>query len=203
MNLFMQMTINSVFQICLFSLLPFLWWLITARKKEGFLTWIGIKRVQNMWNHKMILWILGTTFLFLFLSLFMFWSLKNVEMATSVFAGKGCSALAAIGMYAVFNTALSEEIVFRGFLLKRVSEKFGFYKANGFQSALFGLMHGVLFITTAGFLRTIWIVLFTGMIGWLMGFINEKIAKGSILPSWCIHAGSNIFAGLCSAFLLF
>lgn len=203
MNLFMQMIINSVFQICLFSLVPFLWWLITARKKEGFLTWIGLKKGQNMWNHKMILWMLGTMFLFLFLSLFMFWSLKNVEMATSVFAGKGPWAISAILIYAVFNTALPEEIVFRGFLLKRLSSYIGFPASNGIQSILFGLMHGVMFVSATGYLKAIGISLFTGMIGWLMGYINEEIAKGSILPSWCIHAGANIFAGLCSAFLLF
>jgi len=35
-----------------------------------------------------------------------------------------------------------------------------------------------------------------------MGYINEKKADGSILPSWSIHAIANIFSGVCSAFLL-
>ena len=155
-----------------------------------------------MWNHKMILWMLGTTFLFPFLTLFMFWSLKNVEMATSVFAGKGCSALVAIGIYAVFNTALTEEIVFRGFLLKRLSSHIGFPASNGIQSILFGLCTALCLYRQRGILKPLGISLFTGSIGWLMGFINEKIAKGSILPSWWIDAGANIFAGLCSAFFV-
>ena len=36
-----------------------------------------------------------------------------------------------------------------------------------------------------------------------MGFVNEKKAGGSILPSWCIHAVANLFSGICSAFMLF
>ena len=44
----MTQTINellgSVVQILLFTLIPFIWWLITARKKENFFSWIGLKK---------------------------------------------------------------------------------------------------------------------------------------------------------------
>ena len=73
---------------------------------------------------------------------------------------------------------------------------------NLVQSILFGLMHGVMFFSAAGPVKAVLITLFTGSIGWLMGYINEKKADGSILPSWSIHAIANIFSGVCSAFLL-
>ena len=63
-------------------------------------------------------------------------------------------------------------------------------------------MHGVMFFSAAGPVKAVLITLFTGSIGWLMGYINEKKADGSILPSWSIHAIANIFSGVCSAFLL-
>lgn len=54
------------------------------------------------------------------------------------------SALQAILVYAVLNTALPEEILFRGFLLKRISAKFGKNVGNFIQSLLFGIIHGVM-----------------------------------------------------------
>ncbi|MGN0347978.1 MAG: hypothetical protein ACI4DR_00435 [Roseburia sp.] len=60
-----------------------------------------------------------------------------------------------------------------------------------------------MFFSLAGFLRTIWIILFTGGVAGCMGYLNERKAGGSILPSWGIHGIANVFSGLCAAFLLF
>ena len=40
------------------------------------------------------------------------------------------------------------------------------------------------------------ILFFTSVIAWLMGYINEKISNGSIIPSWIIHTISNLFSGM-------
>ncbi len=137
------------------------------------------------------------------LSIPVLYLLGDVETAYSDFKGLGVGAIPAILIYAIFNTALPEEILFRGFLLKRIAERFGFVTGNIVQAVLFGVLHGALFFSMVGFVKTILIILFTGMIAWLMGYINEKKAVGSILQSWCIHASANIFSGLCFAFLLF
>ena len=136
-------------------------------------------------------------------SFFVLTSLKGIEMATSDFAGLGISALPAIIVYAVFNTALPEEILFRGFILKRIANKFGFAAGNTIQALIFGIVHGIMFFTVAGPVKALLIILFTGIIGWFMGYINEKKSDGSIIPSWIIHSIANIFSSLCSAFLLF
>ena len=47
MNLLIQTLINSIIQIALFSLIPFIWWLITARKKMNFFEWIGLKKIRD------------------------------------------------------------------------------------------------------------------------------------------------------------
>lgn len=203
MDLLIQKIVNSVIQILLFSLIPFIWWLVTARKKCNFFEWIGLKKIKGFKEHKTILWILIVLAAFLLLSVFMLISVRGMETATSEFSGLGASAIPAILVYAIFNTALPEEILFRGFLLKRVASKFNFTAGNTVQSVLFGLMHGVMFFLVAGPLKAVLIVLFTGVIGWFMGYLNEKKAGGSIIPSLIIHSTANIFSGLCSAFLIF
>ena len=203
MNLLFQTLINSVIQIVLFSLIPFIWWLITARKKMNFFEWIGLKKIKDAKENKTVLWTIGAIVAFLALSVFMLMAVRGMETAASEFAGLGFGAVPAILVYAIIKTALPEEIVFRGFILKRVSKKFGFAAGNLVQSILFGIMHGVMFFSAVGLVKALLITVFTGSIGWLMGYINEKKAGGSIIPSWCIHAVANIFSGACSAFLLF
>ena len=51
-----------------------------------------------------------------------------------------------------------------------------------------------MFFTLTNFVTVILIGLFTYLVAYLMGSINEKDAKGSIVPSWLIHGLANIFA---------
>ena len=199
----MNLLISSIIQIILFSLIPFIWWIVTARKEETFFEWIGLKKISNLKASQTIVWMLGIMVAFLILSVYVLKSVSNVETATSMFSGAGITAVPGIMVYAFLNTSLPEEILFRGFLLKRLSGKIGFTVSNALQSIIFGLMHGALFFTAAGVVKAILIVVFTGAIGWCMGYVNEKKSGGSILPSWCIHAAANIFSGICSAFMLF
>lgn len=54
-------------------------------------------------------------------------------------------------------------------------------------------MHGVMFFSHVGIVKAILKSIFTSSIAWLMGYINEKKANGSIVPSWIIHAISIYF----------
>lgn len=203
MELFAQKILSSIVQILLFALIPFMWWVISARKKSGFFQWIGLKRISSPKESKTALWIAGTTIVFLAVSVFILYIVRNIETATSEFSGLGMKALPAILVYAVLNTSFPEELLFRGFLLKRLSHQFGFPIGNTVQSLLFGLLHGAMFLALTGIPQAILIIIFTGGIAWCMGYVNEKKADGSILPGWCIHAIANLFSGVCSAFLLF
>ena len=155
MSLFISKVINSAIQIILFALIPFIWWLVTARKECSFFEWIGLKRPRAGESDKPLLWVAGTSAVFLIVSLFVLYSVKNVETATSEFTGLSVNAIPAILVYAVFNTALPEEILFRGFLLKRIANKTGFAIGNMIQAVLFGLMHGVLFFSSVGTIKAI------------------------------------------------
>ena len=194
--------ISSVMQIILFSLIPLIWWLITARKKESFFKWIGLKKIEKENKKSSVVNMLVIAISYLIVSFITIYLIKDIETATSEFAGMGISALLPALIYAIFNTSLPEEILFRGFLLKRIASKFGYMIANIIQSTIFGLLHGFMFFNVLGIVKTIVIILFTGIIAFAMGYINEKKANGSILPSWFIHALSNIFASIIAMFSL-
>ena len=190
--------VSSIIQILLFSIVPFVWWLITAKKKESFYVWIGLKKASGIsWESLLVV-----TSLFIMVSVFTLYLTKDVETATSEFEGLGISALLPAFVYAVFHTSLPEELLFRGFLLKRLSHPFGFRAANIIQGLLFGLLHGAMFLNLAGLTRTILIIFVTSGIAFAMGYINEKKSGGSILPSWFIHATANLFAAVVAMFSL-
>ena len=194
--------ISSIMQIILFSLIPLIWWLITARKKESFFKWIGLKKIEKENKKSSVVNMLPIAISYLIVSFITIYLIKDIETVTSEFAGMGVSALLPALIYAIFNTALPEEILFRGFLLKRIASKFGYMIANIIQSTIFGLLHGFMFFYVLGIVKTIVIIFFTGIIAFAMGYINEKKANGSILPSWFIHALSNIFASIVAMFSL-
>ena len=106
----------GILQLLIFSLVPFVWWAVSARGEGSFLTYMGLKGVstKNRWR----LWLLvAMTFVaFAAASLFALHLLGNVATAVSAFAGQGASAVPAILSYAIIHTSLSEELLFRGFL---------------------------------------------------------------------------------------
>lgn len=55
MNLLISKVISSVIQIILFAMIPFIWWIVSARKECGFFTWIGLKRPDDVEGHKPLL----------------------------------------------------------------------------------------------------------------------------------------------------
>jgi len=194
--------ISSIMQIILFALIPLIWWLVTARKKESFLKWIGLKKVGKENKKSSIISMLVISLAYIIVSFITLYLVKDITTATSEFNGMGISALLPALVYAIFNTSLPEEILFRGFILKRIASKFGYMFANIIQSMLFGLLHGIMFFNVLGVIKAIIIIIFTGVVAFAMGYINEKKANGSILPSWFIHALSNIFASIVAMFSL-
>ena len=194
--------ISSIVEIVLISLIPFIWWIATAKQKENFFKWIGIKEIEKKNKKTTLISTLLISLMFILVSIFTLNIIKDIETATSEFKGLGISALLPALIYAIFNTSLPEEIFFRGFLLKRIASKFGYLIANIIQSIIFGLLHGIMFFNILGVVKTIIIIFFTGLIAFAMGYVNEKKANGSILPSWFIHALSNIFASIVEMFSL-
>ncbi len=199
MDIFINELIGALSQLLLFSLIPVLVWLIAGRKKENLFKYLGLKKVKCLSSglKTFLLTLLvcacyigGSYVVTTFFA-------DDITAAGNQFAGKGMKAIPAAFVYAFIRTALSEEIIFRGFILKRVASKWGFTAGNIVQALLFGLMHGVPFGLASGkVLVTIVMTVLPGAIGWYMGWVNEKRCDGSVLPSWLTHGIMN-FAITC------
>ncbi len=201
MQLFINIIISSIVQFILFSIIPFIWWLITARK-DTFFQWIGYKKPQTsdkkrFWS---IIIIIEIVFLIAFLVL-MPLVYDNASLATSQFYGKGISAFIPVLIYAFFQTSFNEELFFRGFLGKRLIKKFGFAFGNTLQGVLFGSVHGIMLYFSAVLLKAVIITVLTGAIGICMGYVCEKQAEGSLVPSWLMHGTFNTLSSLYVMFL--
>lgn len=191
---------SALLQLVIFSAIPCLWWFITARNEHSFFNWIGLKRIKTENTIRFWLVLFGTIIITcLIMGVLMPIVLGDTTSATSQFAGKGMKALPEILLFAVIQTALSEEVVFRGFIGKRCIARFGFAMGNSMQALLFGLLHGVMMIGAVGIWRAMLAILLTGGIGWLEGYLNERKAGGSIIPSWIFHSISNLLSAFSAA----
>src|SRR5688572_4840305 len=113
----------------------------------------------------------------------------NRSSAVQGFSGV---TVALLGIKALVQTSLSEEILFRGFVAKRLISRLGFTRGNLLQALVFGLVHLLLFIGQEFSLPiAAGVVLFTGLGGWTSGYLNERVGNGSILPSWWMHGMTN------------
>lgn len=198
--MFLNALLNGLFQVVLFGLIPFIWWFFTARKKEYFLYWIGIRKIQT--TSKKQLWIsfLGVLIVGYALGQVMILLQGDVPAAQSQYSGMGISAVPSGLAYALIQTSLSEEILFRGFLLKRLSIKLGFRIANLLQALIFGVLHLVLLWGNVAPWYLILAVLYPMAFAMALAWLNEKQAEGSIFLSWCVHAVVNALSQLLAIF---
>lgn len=199
----LQRIISAFIQFLFVIILPYIWWFLIVRGKVSFGEWIGLKAIKRVEDSYLIAWIIGGFLLFTAFSIFIFPLTRSIETVTSAFSDMGLKALPSILIYSFLQTSLPEELLFRGFLLKRLVNHMPFFFANTIQAIAFGLLHGILFASLVSIKITLFITLFTGVIAAYLGFVNEKKAGGSILTSWIIHALANIFSGIVAAFSLF
>ncbi len=191
---------SVILQLLLFASIPFLGYFLKFKKAKGFLNYIGIKKSNNRTNAIALLAGLVLSILFMiivfineeFMTIFL-----NPESVTGKIKLIDNKTLAAftILMVAIFKTALAEEILFRGFIAKRLIFITNFYTGNIIQSLIFGAIHVLLFITiTQNLIVHLIIFLFTSVIAYISAYLNEKKANGSIVPGIIIHSTSNIIS---------
>lgn len=201
--MFIQALLNGAVQVILFAFLPLVVWMISARKKEKFFSWIGIKKPavedrKKWWLSMLVIFAvcLASGELAVFIR-------GPMETADSAYMGLGAAAIPSIFAYAFIQTGLSEEIIFRGFLVKRLAAIFGFAKANAVQAAMFGVIHLLMVFGLGGqvsFLAGLVIVVYPVIPAALFAYADEKLSGGSILPGWFIHGALNAVTGIMAAF---
>ena len=193
--------ISAFVQLALALVIPGIWWAVSTRGSVGFAAWIGLRRPawDTHWTRvtsTVLVWVLiGGALVVLLQS-------QVPGASASRVAGLGVSGIVPVLFQSLVQTSLSEEIVFRGFLGKRFIARWGFAVGNAVQAAVFGLMHVVMFASALDPTRLVLVGALTGASGWLVGWLNERQAGGSILPGWALHASVNLCVGLASAFSL-
>ncbi len=202
-SLFVQELIGALVQAVFFALIPFIVWLIAGRKKESsFFQYVGIKKPEPE-KPALPAWCitLGVTVVYGAAAfLITKYMLTDVENATtSNFAGEGAKAIPAVLAYAFIRTGFSEELFFRGFLLKRLGSKLSFTAANVIQALVFGGFHGVpIFLATKNVLALILLTVLPACMGFVMGWLDEKKNSGSMIPSWLLHGSLNLISAALS-----
>lgn len=189
-----QQFYNGLIQLVIYTFAPFIWWLCTKDKEKGFFTyWIGIKKIliTNRKKFIKIITLISITSVGLIYYYIPLSTSVNIINKISV-STIGYKSVAIILIYSFLTTGLSEEVLFRGFLCKRLTEKTCFKFANLLQGLLFGGIHGIVTFFLIGGKETTLIVLgLTTIYGWLLGYLNEKLSSGSIVPSWIMHGLTN------------
>ncbi|PCD85163.1 CPBP family intramembrane metalloprotease [Lysinibacillus fusiformis] len=193
--------INSIVQVVLFSVIPFVWWSFTAKKKQLFLEWLGFHRpvIVDKGKYAMF-YMLAIVVLVVPNFALVFFYMDGSILASNQFTGLGLAGVIPALLYAMIQTGLSEEILFRGFLLKRLAKSFGFQVGNLLQSLVFGCIHGAMLWTVLPFPIILLVVLSTGLAGYVMGWMNERVSGGSIMTSWSIHSLTNLITACLSMF---
>ena len=194
----MNELLGSAAQCFLFTVIPFMVWLITARKRENFFAWLGLKKPHCAKPRTALMVSVLAAAAYILAMAFCFRRLPaGVTAAGAQYAGKGIASALPVLLYAFVRTALSEEILFRGFLLKEAQRRFGFRRANVFQAVLFGLMHGIPFgLATKSVTVFLLLTVLPGLFGGYQGWLNEKRCGGSILPSWLLHGCMNFLTAV-------
>lgn len=202
--------VSAAVMFCVCAAVPFVWWLVTARKKEHFFRWLGFYKPKlqcPVWVLLLfavvyyVFWNFDFTVLFDQASLNAMADSENV--AANVYTGLGAAAILPALVENFLGNGLPEELFFRGFLTKRFNARFGEKAGFVLQAVCFGLMHNLLYLA-AGIPVSLQchavLFLFTGGGALLLGFLNEKLCNGSILPGILLHGLGNFVATMLTAF---
>lgn len=201
--------ISAILQVFVFTLIPFIFFLFRKDKSVTFFEYIGLYKATTKSILLVLIVVLISITSMIGLALVnndIKQSMFSPASVTGNFRAMGFSFVAVVSLLimALIKTSLAEEIFFRGFLGKRLVNMFGFKIGNLLQAAIFGLLHLLLFwlLTSASFIPLIIITVFSTLMGWIIGYIKEKYANGSIIPGWIAHGLGNTISYAIIAFML-
>ncbi len=189
--------ISALVQLSLFLIIPVVWWLTAARKQQRFLEWIGLRWPDGEDRTKGVLLSIAAWALLFAPGILIIVSFDDkTVLAGAQFANSGAEGLAALLVWALIQTGLTEELLFQGFINKRLSAKFGLTVGCSVAGVLFGGLHLAMVSTAVPLWLAVLVGVFAGTAAWLFGYINERLCRGSIIPSWLLHSAANFVTGL-------
>ena len=201
--------ISAILQVFVFSIIPFIFFLFRKDKMVTFFKYIGLYKptMKSITIAFIVILISITSMIGLAL---VNDGIKQAMHAPSSVTGNfrvmGLSIATMISLLimALIKTSLSEEIFFRGFIGKQLINKLGFKTGNIIQATIFGLVHLILFgllIKTTTIALTV-IFIFSTLMGWIIGYLKEKYANGSIITGWIAHGLGNTISYFIIAFVI-
>lgn len=191
---------SILIQIIVFCIIPFLYWLMRARKKCSFFKYIGMYTPQKVSSARTLV-----IFMALYIVIYGIVHFTEISKITQPSADsfKDLGLVAVIPAFFVsfIQQAMAEEILFRGFIMKRLVSGTGLLAGNIIQAAIFGSVH-VLFSISDSKNLIAYVIIFisTAAGGWLLGYLSEKLLNGSIIPSIMLHGLGNFIMVLSVAF---
>jgi len=208
-NVFLKSAVrNGFFQLFLFTLIPFVVYVISQRRISGFFEHIGLYIPNSM-----------ISFLIVILSMFILTIVINKlrdiilpshsieeyddHCISSSFRENGFSTETMIALLftALITTGLSEEILFRGFVAKGLINSFGFQIGNIIQAMIFSSLHGIpLYLKSKKVSISLFEFTRVFVIAYAFGWLMVFVCGGSILPLWIRHGLGNVIAFYNKAF---
>lgn len=200
--------IGAVLQLLAFALIPFIVYLVRFKKVKGFPAYLGLRRSTRKANlHAVAAASLfaGPVLILLLASSEFKEILLEPTSITGKFHSMGFSieSLVLVLIMAGLKTSFTEEVLFRGFIAKRLIALWGFRIGNGVHAALFGIVHTLLFAQVTSNIAFLVVIFVLPTIGaYVSAYINEKLADGSIIPGWISHGLANVTAYSVVGFLV-
>ncbi len=210
MQLILTNIITVISNFIVFAAIPFIWWLIRHRKEVNFFTWLGFikPKLQVKWWGVVIF---AAAYVFLY---YFDWTVfiseesmsvvnNNSAASANAFAGLGVAAIIPAFLQNFLANGVCEELLYRGFINKRLCAKFGTWPGIIITGVLFGLMHNGLYLLAGvpvGLDYHIGMFCFTGGAGLMLGALDEKVFNGSIIPSIILHGLGNFIGSMTVAF---
>lgn len=180
----------AVLQVLIFALVPFAWWLSAARPDGTLRRWLGFRAGHDGSDPL----VLGAT---IAAALGFFGGALLSGSGTTTAGGVSYFGVLAVAVVAIVQTALSEELFFRGFLVRWLGERRpGPIVANLLQALACGLLRMAgqwLFVDRALAPCLAAFALGVGpalMVGWV------RQRTGSLWLPWLAHGSGNLVAGL-------
>ena len=188
---------GTILQIIVFTLIPFIWWLFIYRKKESFFRWVGFFPPKKI-NIQAAIIAIG---LYCVVWIVLHLPVVNqfTQLSASGFTGMGISAIAPALIVCFVQNGLTEELLFRGFVLKRFATKMKPSHAIILQAVLFALLHNV-FAMSEDWTANIFIFATPFIGGLMLGWISIKKFDGWIVPGILLHGMGNLIVNLVQAF---
>lgn len=201
---------SAIGQVVVVFLIAFICFLFRRDKSIFFYKYLGLYKPTT----KSIAYATGVSILFAIATIgfnFISADLKQATLAPDSVIGKlrqmgfSSTSLIILLITALFKTSFAEEVLFRGLIAKRLVNKFGYKTGNLIQAFIFGILHVLLFwlLIKATLIPLIIIFILISFFAWMIVYVQEKLANGSILPSWIIHGLANTICYYIVAYVIF